>query len=855
MERRNLAARAARWSAQHRKTAIFGWLAFVALAAAIGIFSLGIQTIPEEDLGNGESKQADQTIADGFPDLAGEQVLIQGRGDVGARDPRFTEAIEEVTRAVSRFDTVRSVESPLEPENRSLYSSDGRSAMVTFDLIGDEDQLDKRVEPVLAAVARVQAAHPELRVEEFGGASAGKALSERFEEDFQRAETLSLPITLVILFFAFGALVAAGVPLLLGISAVVATLGLVGIVSQVVPFSESISSLILLIGLAVGVDYSLFYIRREREERAAGRSEPDALQTAAATSGRAVLVSGCTVMIAMAGMYITGSAEFISFATGTIMVVAIAMLGSLTVLPAVLSKLGDRIDKGRLPFLGRLKAEDHGERGLWSAIVDRVLRHPVLWGLLATAVLVVMALPAFRMHTVNSGIQGLPQDLEIMQTYDRIQAAYPGDPIAAEVAVTAPNVESEAMRTAITRLRIRAVFTGEFKEPVTTTINPDKTVASVSIPIVGNGTDDKSNAALATLRDEVIPATIGRAPDARAYVGGLTAGSVDFNDLMKTRAPLVFVFVLGLAFVLLLVTFRSIVIPIKAILLNLLSVGAAYGVLVWVFQDGNLESLLGFESIDGIVSWLPLFLFVLLFGLSMDYHVFILSRVREAFDHGMSADDAVAHGIKSTAGVVTSAAVVMVAVFGIFATLSMIDFKQMGVGLAVAVLIDATIIRAVLLPASMKLLGNANWYLPSWLEWLPEIAHEPAPGEPAAPAPSTAPGDLRIEIERRGPRTRIGLSGELDMGSVDTLRGCLEEAEAERPEVMLIDLRRLNFMDSSGLREIVHAVQRGRLESRRMVLLKAAGPIERLLTLVRAEDMMETTDDPAAVGFGAADDR
>jgi anti-anti-sigma factor len=851
MARPNLAARAAHWSSKHRKKAILGWLACVVVGLVL-VTQLGIEQIPDEDLGSGDSKKADQLLADRFPDRVGEEVLFQGRGEVTARDPRFSEAVREVDRALRRFDYVQEIESPLAPGNRSQFSKDGRSALLTFEIRGDEDQAEEDVTDVLAAVARVQAAHPELRVEEFGGASAGKALSERFEDDFQRAETLSVPITLVILFLAFGALVAAGVPLLLGISAVIITLGLVALISGVLPFSESIFSVILLIGLAVGVDYSLFYIRREREERAEGRSEHGALMAAAATSGRAVLISGCTVMIAMAGLYITGSAEFMSFGTGTILVVAVAMIGSLTVLPAVLSKLGDRIEKGRVPGLHRLRKEEHGESGLWSAIVERVLHRPLLWAVLATALLVVLALPAFRMHTVSSGVQGLPQDLPIVQTYDRIQAAFPGNPLPADVVVTAPNVESPAMRAALTRIRSRAIAGGGFREPVTIAINPDKTVAAMSIPIAGNGTDDTSDAALATMRDEVIPASLEPVAEAEAFVTGITAESVDFNDLMRSRAPLVFLFVLGLAFVLLLVTFRSIVIPIKAIVLNLLSVGAAYGVLVWIFQDGNLEGLFGFESIDGIVSWLPLFLFVLLFGLSMDYHVFILTRVREAFDRGLPTDAAVAHGIKSTAGVVTAAAVVMVGVFGIFATLSMIDFKQMGIGLATAVLIDATIIRGVLLPASMKLLGDWNWYLPKWLEGLPQVAPEPAVGAsvPAAAVVPTGEPSFSIDVERRNGDVRLALRGELDCDTCTALRDELEELEAERPDLLLIDLRGLSFMDSSGLGELVKAVHRGREEGRRVVLVKGSAPVDSVLAITRAEDVMETVEDPAAAGFG-----
>jgi RND superfamily putative drug exporter len=622
----------------------------------------------------------------------------------------------------------------------------------------------------------------------------------------------------------------------------------VGAFSHIVPVDQSISSVILLIGLAVGVDYSLFYLRREREERAAGNSEETSLQAAASTSGRAVLVSGLTVMIAMAGMYITGNATFISFATGTIIVVAIAVLGSLTVLPAVLSKLGDRVEWGRVPFRRRMSGPQRGEGGLWSAIVDRVLRRPVIWLVLATAGLGVLAIPAFSLHTVNTGVNGIPKDLPIMQTYDRIQAAFPGEPLSAIVAVEAPDVESQRMKTAIARLGIRAGFTGDFHQPVTTTISPDKTVAEVSIPIAGNGTDDRSVNALHKLRDDVIPFAFGPVPDANAYVTGMTAQSVDFNDLLKARAPLVFVFVLGLAFVLLLIVFRSIVIPLKAIALNLLSVGAAYGVLVYVFQYGHFEDLLGFESIGGITAWLPLFLFVLLFGLSMDYHVFILSRVREGVDRGMSTDEAVAHGIKSTAGTVTSAAVVMVFVFAIFATLSALDFKMMGVGLAVAVLIDATIIRGILLPASMKLLGDWNWYFPARLEWLPEVSLESASPTPAAKA-DAAPSELQIEVERRDSRMRVELAGQLDLSTARRLRARLEELETEKPELLVLDLRPLEFMDSAGLREVIEAVRRARAEEREVAVVKAHGPIESILGITRVDEITETVTDPAVLGF------
>jgi uncharacterized membrane protein YdfJ with MMPL/SSD domain len=722
MPTRNLALRAGRWSAAHRKTAIFGWLAFVVAAFVIG-GAIGTKKIKSSDTGTGESRQAQRMLDKAnVGQNAGEQVLVQSRTGAPVTDPAVRAGVRDVVGRLERRPNVRNLKSPA--VHHDQVSKDGRSALIQFDVAGDSDHADDKVGAMLSAVANAQKAHPQLRIEEFGDASAGKALSKSFKDDLNKAETLSLPITLVILLVAFGALVAAGLPLLLGISAVMATFGLVAIPSQFVPADDALQSVILLVGLAVGVDYSLFYLRREREERAAGKGPEAALEAAAATSGRTVLVSGLTVMIAMAGMFFAGDTTFSGMAIGTIMVVAISMLGSVSVLPALLSKLGDRVDKGRVPLLHRLKARN-ATGGLWSAVLDRVLRRPALSAAVSGGLLVALAIPAFSLHTVVPGIDSIPHKLPIMRTYDRIQTAFPGGPQPAQVVVRAKDVTAPEVKTAIADLRAKALATGQMKTPIEETISRDHTVALISMPLVGKGTDTTSNAALATLRSALIPATVGRV--GTVATTGMTAGSKDFNDQMKTHAPIVFAFVLTLAFLLLLVTFRSIVIPLKAIVLNLLSVGAAYGVLVLVFQHKWAEGLLGFKSTGGITAWLPLFLFVILFGLSMDYHVLILSRIREAFDQGMKTEDAVAHGIKSTAGVVTSAAVVMVAVFAIFATLGMLEMKQMGVGLAVAVLIDATLVRAVLLPATMKLLGDWNWYLPKRLHWLPRVSgHRPA---------------------------------------------------------------------------------------------------------------------------------
>src|SRR5437763_8533388 len=589
--------------------------------------------------------------------------------------------------------------------------------------------------PILQSVTDAQRAHPGLFVGEFGGASAAKAVDTAFANDLKSAGVFSVPLTLIILVVAFGALVAAGIPLLLALTAVFATFGLVALPSHLLPLAPEAFAVVLLVGLAVGVDYSLFYLRREREERAAGRSERAALEAAAATSGRSVLISGLTVMVAMAGLFLTGDATFASFGYATMIVVAFAMVGSLTVLPALLSKLGDRVERLHVPLVGRLR-RDEGEGRVWGAIVDGVLRRPLLSAVIAGGLLLALAVPALQMRMATPGPDTFPKSLDVVKTYNRMQQAFPGTALPAYVVVKASDINAPAVRQAIGRLKVAALATGRARGPITVDTNSSHTIANITVPILGKGTDARSNASLAALRGDVVPKTVGALPNVQSGVTGLTAEWKDQKDQLKSKLPLVFAFVLLLAFVLMLVAFRSIVVAIKAIVLNLLSVAAAYGVLVLVFQHGIGKGVLGFSSTAGIDPVTPLLLFVILFGLSMDYHVFIISRIRETFDRGADMDEAIAHGIKSTAGVVTSAAVVMVAVFSIFATLSLLFFKQFGVGLAAAILIDATIVRGVLLPATMKLLGDSNWYLPRWLQWLPRLEHEPPADEPA---PETAP--------------------------------------------------------------------------------------------------------------------
>ena len=730
----NFAARMGRWSAGHWKTAVFGWLAFVIASVFVGS-AIGTKYLEQTDLNVGEAKKADRLIDEAGFNRADEQaefVLIQSK-TLTVKDPAFKAAIEDATTTLEAFPQVRKLHSPFDAGHADQVSADGHSALIQFSPKGDYDEATAYIATIEAAVDDVQARHPDLYVEESGSASTGKATDEAFAGMLATAGLVSIPLTLAILLLVFGSAVAAAVPLLLALTAVFATMSLIALPSQFIAMDESIAEVILLIGLAVGVDYSLFYLRREREERAAGRSESAALQAAAATSGRAVLISGITVMIAMAGMFLSGDKTFMSFAIGTMMVVAVAMIGSLTVLPALLSKLGDRVEKARVPFLHRLR-RNGGEGRIWGALLTRVLRRPLLSAAAAAAVLVALTIPAFSLNTSTTSLDDI--SIPEIDAYKNLTEAFPGGPDPAVVAIKADDVRAEPVQQAITDLKREALASGQMNAPINVEASRDNTVATVEIPLAGSGTDATSSAALATLREELLPQTVGAVDGVDYAVTGNTAASEDWSAKMKQTAPLVFGFVLLFAFGLLLVSFRSIVVALKAIVLNLLSVGAAYGILVAVFQWGWGESLLGFESNGGITPWLPMFLFVILFGLSMDYHVFILSRIREAFDRGLSTEDAVAHGIKTTAGTVTSAATVMVGVFGVFAILPLIDMKEMGVGLAAAVLIDATIIRGVLLPATMKLLGDWNWYLPRWLEWLPRLEHEPAPQ--AAPLPEAA---------------------------------------------------------------------------------------------------------------------
>ncbi|WP_109029691.1 MMPL family transporter [Streptomyces rubrogriseus] len=731
---RGIAARAGGWSARHRWAAVGIWVLFVVLATGLGS-AAGRVDVKDSDQMGGETHTAARIVEDaGIDEPAGETVLIQAKsGDVKATDAEFRAAVDAVVTAVEGTGEVTGVTSPYDAKT---ISEDGRSALVQFDMRGEADTAGERVEPVLKAVEGVQKEHESLRIEEIGGASMMKTFDDAFGDDFKKAEYSAVPVALGILLVAFGALVAALVPVALAITAIIATMGLMGLVSHLQPMSETANSVMLLVGLAVGVDYCLFYLRREREERAAGRDARTALRIAAATSGRAIVVSGVTVCVAMAGMLFTGIAEFEAMGLASLMVVAVAMVGSVTVLPALLSLLGERVEKGRVPFLRRRRPSGSASEGsrFWTAVLKRVLAKPLLAAVVAVGALLAVAAPALGMKTQNLTLdQEFGDSLPIVQTYNRVNEAFPGGSDPAEVVVKADDINAPEVRAALADFRERAISSGASRGPVDITVHDRQNVALVYVPLVGGSDQDKAGESLDKLRDDVRPATLGKVDGVEAPITGQVAGNKDFNDQLVGSVLPVFAFVVVFAFLLMLLSFRSLTVALTSIVLNLLSVGAAYGILVAVFQHGWGASLVGAEGVGAIITWLPLFLFVILFGLSMDYHVFVVSRIREARLRGRSTRDAIQHGVVTTAGVVTSAAVIMVAVFAIFGTLSMQSMKQMGVGLAAAVLIDATIIRGVLLPAVMSLLGERNWYLPKWLHRLPDLTHDESPEAIASP--------------------------------------------------------------------------------------------------------------------------
>lgn len=697
------------WSARHRWLVVLASLLIVVAGVAVTA-GVGVRTQEHGQQLVGDSAAAADILAEAdFGEVPTEYVIVTD--PAGPLSPAA--AADLTAELTTAYEGVPGVVGPGE----AFPGVDG-SVVLPLEMEGDNEGVANELEGSLAATEELAGAHPDLEIGQFGQASLDAEVNKTIGEDFVRAEMFSVPVTLLILLLAFGAVVAAGVPLVLGLGSVAVALGLTALVSTgVVPVDPNSQSLVLLVGLAVGVDYALFVLRRAREERLAGAAVVDAIAIAGGTAGRAVAISGLTVVIAMSGMIVAGG-MFTSLGLGAVLVVGVAVLAATITLPAVLAILGDKVEALRLPFTRRREVRRGSVHTFWGRLAVRVTRRPLAWSVAVGVVLVALALPAVGMKTALGGIETLPQDLASVRGYHQFHDAVPAQSDALQVVVRAPagsagEVEAALLAAGGTAGSVDLVSVADDSVRV----SADGTVTTWNIGLEVNGSDERMPEVVDQVRSEVLPevrAALADLPGAEVHLGGQAAVS-DVTTWMDGRLPWVVGFVLALTLVVMTFSFGSPALAVVTVALNVLSVGAAYGIMTMVFGGTWAEGLLGFTSTGAIASWLPLMLFVLLFGLSMDYHIFVTSRVREARDAGASAREAIRIGLARSAGVVTSAAAVMVGVFSIFGTLSILEMKQLGVGLAVAVLLDATIVRGVMLPALLGLLGDRAHTGPSWL--------------------------------------------------------------------------------------------------------------------------------------------
>jgi uncharacterized membrane protein YdfJ with MMPL/SSD domain len=727
--------RLARASSRRPWLAIGLWL--VVILAAVVLVAMFLAFEGEAEITRTtESKQAERILDEGFPQEAanGEaitEVVVVRAEDGEVRSAATLSRVAALAEELRRAGAERVV---TYGEERRLVSQDGDSTVLLLAL-GRDGEDD--VEGVVDVVERLDD-EPGYRAAVTGERTADADEDAASLEDLKKGELFfGAPVALVVLLLVFGAVVAGLVPLMLAIASIIVALALVALLAQAYDVSVFTQNMLIGMGLALGIDYSLFTLSRYREERLQGREKPDAIATAGATAGRAVLFSGIAFVLAMLGLLLVPSTIFRSLAAGAILVGVVSVIAALTLLPAVLALLGDRVNALRIPFFGRA-AEQAGREGrFWGAIVERVMRRPVASLVLAAGLLLALAAPVLALDTGTSGAATLPERFESKQGYLLLREEFPKESTEPVEIAVAGDVRGSVVEAALARLEQELVRRPIFGEP-TVEANEAGTVARVTVPIAANPDGERAIAAVRELRSEVVPRAFAGV-DAAVYVGGDTAEELDYHDTVDFWLPLVLLFVLGLSFVLLTLAFRSIVVPATAIGMNLLSVGAAYGLLVLVFQEGVGNELLGLREAETIDAWVPLFLFAVLFGLSMDYQVFLLSRIRERYAQTGDTNAAISFGIGSTARLITGAALIIIAVFWGFAMGDTIAFQQMGFGVAVALLIDATIVRSVLVPATMKLLGKRNWYLPSWLSWLPDVHVEGAepPSGPALPHGAT----------------------------------------------------------------------------------------------------------------------
>jgi uncharacterized membrane protein YdfJ with MMPL/SSD domain len=732
-------ARIAGWSARHRWPVFALWFVvtigiFIASLAAGG--TKAVEAVSNDQRAKYEASEAnviwnEANPAVGQAEPASQQfLLIVSSSDRTVDDAAFAADVATITTRLGAIQsTVDGASGPAivglvnpiaAPTGAGLISPDRTTVRIAGHVMGDGAVLDQRLVPVPAQIDNIQADFPQYRIHALNTTLINKDIFKLIDGGLVGSLFLTVPITFLILLVAFGAGVAAAIPLLLALTSLLAAFGVLGLYSQLVsPVSPYASQLVVLIGLAVAVDYSLFMVTRFRSERRKKRSKLAAIDVASNTAGRAVFFSGLAVMISIGALFLLDDPLFRSMAVGTIAVIFVAVVGSLSFLPATLALLGDRVNRLRVPLIPRDREEGSG---VWASLVRGVMRRPVIAAIATSALLLVAAIPVTRLHMGQVDFTSFPDSLDGVQAVNLLNEKWPsGSDLDLSVVVT--RADEAPTKAAIEQLKSALVQVKGLSGPATQLDSSDGHAAYISVLMAGSPNDIENQDIVREVRASVIPAAFGSLAGVRALVTGDAASTLDVVNFYARGMPLVMAFVLTLSFALLLVAFRSIVIPIKAILLNLLSTGAAFGLLVLVFQDGWLHEQLGFKP-GAIESFIPVFIFTILFGLSMDYHVFILTRIKEARDHGLSSNEAVARGISITSGTVTSAAAIMVVVFAVFVTLELTIIKQLGFGLAVAVFLDATIVRSVLLPASMRLLGEWNWWLPSWLGWLPHVTIE-----------------------------------------------------------------------------------------------------------------------------------
>ncbi|MCI0768926.1 MAG: MMPL family transporter [Chloroflexi bacterium] len=726
----------ARQSARRPWTTVALWaIAFVAALFLIATL-LGDALTSQIDFTNRpESKRGDLLLDDRLRDeRQAREIVIVRSTELSVDDPAFrafvTGLFEEITSLGPEIVEPGSAANFYLTGDASLVSPDRRTTIIPFLMAGDLDDAVDNVDRVHDTVAAAMETDG-FEVFSTGIASVSRETFEILGEDLVRGETIGIVIALIILIAVFGTIAAALLPLLLAAVAIVMALGLAAVVGQFIELSFFITTMIVMIGLAVGIDYSLFIVERYREERRGGLEKIEAIARAGATGSRTVLFSGVTVVLALIGMVIVPTTIFQSLGLGSIMVVIMAVAASLTLLPAVLSIVGDRVNKLRVPFFGKQQtaAAESDAGGFWYWVARTVMRRPLLSMTLSVGLLIAAAVPYFDINPGFAGIDTLPEGLQSKTGFQILDRDFSAGRITPADVVIDGDIDSPEVRAGIDRLTRSLAQDDAFAPPLPLEVNPARDLALLPVPINADSNSDAAIDAVKRLRRQHVAEAFDGVPG-QVLVTGETAFAIDFFRLISDITPVVFGFVLGLTFLLLTLVFRSIVVPIKAMILNLLSVGAAYGMLVLVFQKGVATGFFGFQQVDTIEAWIPLFLFSVLFGLSMDYHVFMLSRIRERFDRTGDNADSVAFGLRSTGKIITGAAFIMVAVFGGFASGRLVSFEQMGFGLGVAILLDATIIRMVLVPSTMRLLGNVNWYFPTWLRWLPDVRVQPAAARP-----------------------------------------------------------------------------------------------------------------------------